>query len=151
MDFTFDITEKNRKIFYFYLENLTLEQLNAIPKGFKNNIFWNIAHVVATQQLLVYNLSGEKMLVSNEFIDLYRKGSAPQQQATQQDVDEVKKLLFSTLEQTKKDFENNLFKSYTEYTVTTKTTLTNAKDAMEFNNFHEGIHLGTVMALKKLV
>ncbi|MGB5463369.1 MAG: DinB family protein, partial [Aureibaculum sp.] len=30
-------------------------------------------------------------------------------------------------------------------------TLNNIQDAIEFNNFHEGIHLGYILALKKLV
>ena len=28
---------------------------------------------------------------------------------------------------------------------------TNVEDAIEFNNFHEGIHLGYVLALKRLI
>ena len=42
MDFTFDIALKTRTIFYKILETLTLDQLNAKPKGFNNTIFWNI-------------------------------------------------------------------------------------------------------------
>jgi len=40
------------------IEDFSLEELNKIPEGFNNNIIWNIAHVIATQQALVYGLSG---------------------------------------------------------------------------------------------
>ena len=41
----------NRKIFHHYLKHFSLEQLNAIPEGFNNNILWNIAHTMVTHQL----------------------------------------------------------------------------------------------------
>jgi len=34
----------------------SLEQLNKIPEGFNNNLIWNIAHCVVTQQLLCYKV-----------------------------------------------------------------------------------------------
>ena len=30
-------------------------------------------------------------------------------------------------------------------------TLTNVTDALQFNNYHEGLHLGVIMSLKKFV
>ena len=149
MDFAFDITLKNRALFKIFLENLTLEQLNTVPKGFNNNIFWNIAHTVATQQLLVYKLSGVPMLLEDVFVDKYRKGTKTEHSVTQEEVDEVKELLFSTIEKTQEDYANKVFKTYNAYTVSTKSTLTSTEEAIAFNNFHEGIHLGYVLAQKK--
>ncbi len=149
MTWAFDITLKNRKILKSFLENFTLSQLNKIPKGFGNNIIWNIAHTIATQQLLVYNLSGLPTIISEEMIEPYRKGTKPERDLTQAEVDEVKGLLFSTIEKTKEDYNNGIFKTYNEYTVSTKSTLSNVEEAITFNNFHEGIHLGYILALKK--
>ena len=73
MNFTFDVTIKNRTIFKSFLENLDLEQLNKVPEGYNNNIFWNIAHTVVTQQILVYKLSGLPMLLEEDFVDKYKK------------------------------------------------------------------------------
>ncbi|MEO8934008.1 MAG: DinB family protein [Xanthomarina sp.] len=148
MDWAFDITIKNRALFKNFLETSTLEELNKVPKGFKNNIIWNVAHTIVTQQLLVYNLSGVPMLLPDAMVDRYRKGSKADRDVTQTEVDVIKDLLFSTIEQTKKDYNNKLFKTYNEYTVTTKSILTKVEDAITFNNFHEGIHLGYILALK---
>ena len=60
-----------------YLENVTPEQLAQIPSGFHNSIWWNIAHCVATQQILCYRLSGVKTVVSDDFIDTNKKGNYP--------------------------------------------------------------------------
>ena len=41
-----------RKFLLKITEDLTIEQLNKIPEGFKNNIAWNLTHLLVTQQLL---------------------------------------------------------------------------------------------------
>ncbi len=89
------------------------------------------------------------MNVTNEMVEKYRKGTKTEHFTSQEEVDTVKELLFSTVEKMEEDYNNKLFKTYTEYTVTTKSTLTNVEDAIAFNNFHEGIHLGYILALKK--
>ena len=149
MDFTFDVTIKNRQLLNHFLESFTLEQLNKVPTGYTNNIFWNVAHTVVTQQLLVYKLSGLDMLISDALVEAYKKGTKTEGDVTQAEVDEVKGLLFSTIEKTKEDYNNKVFNTYNEYTVSTKSTLRTAEDAITFNTFHEGIHLGYILALKK--
>ncbi len=149
MDYSFDITLKNRKLLKSFIENLSLKELNKIPEGFNNNIIWNIAHTIVTQQLLVYKLSGLPMIVSDELVDSYRKGTKPEKDLSQAEVDFVKGLLFSTIEKTEEDYKNKVFQTYNQYTVTTKSTLSNVEEAIEFNNFHEGIHLGYILALRK--
>jgi len=149
MEKTFDIALKNRAILKSFLNDFSLEELNRIPKGFKNNIIWNIAHVVVTQQLLVYNLSGLPMIPSEEMVADFRKGTKPERDLTQGEVDEIKNLLFSTIEKTREDYHKGIFKNFQEYPTSVKITLTNVEDAMAFNNFHEGIHLGYILALKK--
>lgn len=151
MDFAFDTTLKSRKFLKDLLENLTLEQLNKVPEGFNNNIIWNVAHTIVTQQLLVYNLSAIPMIISDELVEMYRKGTKVERDVTQAEVDLIKGLLFSTIEKTKEDYENRIFQTYHEYTVTTKSTLTNVDEAIAFNNFHEGIHLGYILALKRSI
>lgn len=151
MDWAFEQGIKNRMIFKSLMESFTLQELNKIPEGFSNNIIWNIAHTVVTQQLLVYNLSGLPSILSDEMIEKYRKGTKPIRDLTQAEVDEIKDLLFNTIEKTKEDYQKNIFKTYQEYTVSTKSTLTNIDEAIGFNSFHEGIHLGYILALKKSI
>tara|TARA_R110002020_G_scaffold9988_17_gene38782 strand:- start:490 stop:948 length:459 start_codon:yes stop_codon:yes gene_type:complete len=151
MDFNFDVTLKNRLVLKQFLDRFSLEELNKIPDGFNNNIFWNIAHTVVTQQLLVYNLSGLKMNVSDDLVANYRKGTKPEGEVVQEEMSRVKDLLLSTIEQTETDYKKGLFENYKSYTVTTGTTLNSVEDAITFNNFHEGLHLGSILALRKAI
>jgi len=151
MNWSFDITLKTRAILYKFLEQFSLEQLNTVPKGYRNSIYWNIMHVVVTQQLLVYGLSGLPMLIDSQLVEAFRKGTKTEEDASQKDVDNLKGLLISTVEQTQKDYAAGVFTNYTTYTVSTKSTLTNVEEALEFNNFHEGIHLGYILAMKNTI
>lgn len=151
MVWAFDIAIKNRILLKGFIENHTLEELNKVPDGYNNSIIWNIAHTIVTQQLLVYKLSGLPTMVSEEMIETFRKGTKTEGDLAQEDVDLIKGLLFSTIEKTKEDYKNKIFKTYNQYTVTTKSTLSNVEEAIEFNNFHEGIHLGYTLALRKSI
>jgi len=134
------------------MERLSTEQLTVIPKGYNNNILWNIGHTIATQQLLVYGLSGEDIRVPKHIIDLYKKGTKPEKPATIEEIDEIKSLLFSTITQLEKDYSNGLFTSFKTYTLSTSGgTLRKVEDAIAFNNFHEGLHLGYSMALIRAI
>jgi hypothetical protein len=151
MNWTFDICYKNRNILEGFLNQFSLDELNKIPDGFSNNLIWNITHVIVTQQLLVYGNSQLPMLVSDEMVAKYRKGTKAEHIVNQDELNEIKGLLFSTLENTQNDYNHGRFKNYTEYTVSTKSILTNVEQALEFNNFHEGLHLGYILALKKFI
>lgn len=148
---TFDITTNSRKILLQFLEGYTLEQLNKIPDGFSNNLIWNIGHIVVVQQMLVYGLSGLTLMVTDEMVAKYKRGSRPETDATQQDVDAIKNLLFTTIEKTTSDLNNDIFKEYREFTTTNGFHLTSAKNAMEFNNYHEAVHTGVMMSIRKFI
>jgi hypothetical protein len=148
---TFEITTHTRKILSKFLEDYTLEQLNKVPPGFSNNLIWNIGHIVVVQQMLVYKLSGLPMIVSDGMADKYKRGSRPETDVTQGEADEIKSLLFSTIEKTSMDFGKDIFKHYHEFTTMTGFHLTNAKSAMEFNNYHEGTHIGIMMSIRKFI
>jgi len=151
MNCSFDIALKNRAILLKFLTDFSIDQLNVVPKGYRNSIYWNIAHVVVTQQLLVYKLSGIPMLIEIDMVDAFRKGTKTERGATQREVDYLKSLLFPTIEQTQRDYASGIFKTYNQYTVSTNSTLTCVEEAIEFNNFHEGIHMGYILAMKNSI
>ncbi|WP_139957072.1 DinB family protein [Flavicella sediminum] len=151
MKHQFTYLNKGRALMLKLIDGLTIEQLNNIPKGFKNNIAWNIGHLVVTQQLLCYKLSGLPCAISEEMINAYRKGAAPEKVITAEEFDEIKALFVSLPVQFEKDYEAGIFKDYNEYTTSVDVTLSDIVSATGFNTFHEGIHLGVILALRKLV
>lgn len=151
MQTTFKITRTSREIYTKWLNGYSLEQLNKIPQGFNNNLIWNIGHIMVSQQLLVYAGAGQPMMVSDELINKYRRGSKPEADATQEEVNEIKNLLFTTIEKTEDDYKNAVFTSYTERTSELGFKLSSVEDAIVFNNYHEAIHLGIIMQLRKFI
>ena len=151
MEIEFTIITQNRKLLYQYLKNLPKDELFKIPERFNNNIWWNIAHVVVTQQLLVYGLSGQPLQISETLVSKYQKGTVPESKPSNLEVEEITSLLFSLPEQTKTAYEQGTFKNFKPYMTTPKVELKSVEDAIAFNNFHEGLHLGSIMALTRAV
>lgn len=151
MQSTFDITLSSRNILHKFLTNYSLEQLNKVPEGYNNNLIWNIAHIVVVQQMLVYHLSGLPMLVSDKMVQKYKRDTKPEALVTEEEVTQIKGLLYTTLEQTQKDFSEGIFKNYNAFTTMTGFHIRNAQEAMEFNNYHEGVHTGIMMRIAKFL
>lgn len=149
----FDVLEKTRTAVLAAINDLTLEQINTIPPGFNNNIAWNFAHLVVTQQLLCYRFSGLECYVAEECINSYKKGTAPDPQVkmSEKDLQQYKELFVLNIDRLKKDYGQGRFKEYNTYTTSMDITLASVEDAIMFNNMHEGIHLGTIRTLRKLV
>jgi len=146
----FEILSASRVQVEKVINGLSLERLHTIPKGFKNNIAWNVAHIVVTQQLLHYKLSGINCLVPEELINNYRKGTQPSIPFSEEEFDEVKDLLLGLPETFMEDYEAGIFENFESYTTSSGFVLDSLETAIAFNNFHEGMHLGIIMALKKL-
>lgn len=151
MNSVFDVQKTIREILLKILDNHSLEQLNKIPEGFSNNLIWNIAHCVSAQQSLVYKLSGVPSKVSEDFIVKYRKGTKPEGDVSQPEVNEIRRLLSETLHQAEKDYADKIFVNYTEYTTSMGFTLRNVEDALSFNNYHEGTHTGIILSIRKFL
>ncbi|MEQ6123533.1 DinB family protein [Pseudotenacibaculum sp. MALMAid0570] len=147
----FDILKKGRELTIKMIQGLTLEQLHVIPEGFKNNIAWNVAHLVVTQQLLHYRMSENECLVPEELIESYRKGTFPKDVFTQEEFDEVLELFQGLPNTLEEDYNEGVFTQYKEYPTSTGFVLDSIDTAIAFNNFHEAMHLGIIMSLRKLV
>lgn len=151
MKIQFNILRKSRLLLLKELEGLTMKQIHEISTGFKNNIAWNVAHLVVTQQLLHYKLSGLNCLCSDELIKGYIKGTSPTKDFTEEEFEEVKELLIGLPDTLEEDFNAGIFKNYNAYPTSTGFVLNSFESAVPFNNFHEGIHYGIVRSIKKFL
>ncbi|WP_340199561.1 DinB family protein [Ascidiimonas sp. W6] len=137
----------NREILSKYLDEFTLVNLFKIPEGYNNNIIWQIGHMIGVQQQLVYGLSGLSLMVNEDFMKRYGRGSVPEEIIDENAVDEIKSLLMVTLMKTKEDLSKNMFKNYKPFNTAIGMELKNVEDAIKFNNFHDKIHLERIQAL----
>ncbi|MCA9839159.1 MAG: DinB family protein [Trueperaceae bacterium] len=142
-----DIRQWYKKLF----EALSDDALNHIPEGFNNNILWNAGHVVLVQQRLTYGLSGLPIGIDESFNHFFKPGSSPANWQTKPDTKLVHDLLLSLPEKFEQDYQAGIFKTFQPYTTSTGFHIASFEEAVIFNNFHEGIHLGTILALRKLI
>ena len=108
-----------------------------------------MAHIVATQQILLYRWSGLPTRIDDDIIDQYKKGTKPNMEPTEAEIDQLSDYLINTVKWAEDDYRNGLFETYREYTTSVKVTLSSVEDAINFNNYHEGIHLGVILSQLK--
>jgi hypothetical protein len=143
--------KNTRKNLLHFISELTIEQLNEIPKGYNNNIIWNLAHLLSAQQSICYTRAGLKPTIDEALFLNYKPGTKPQAFVTGDEVDLIKELCLTAIDQFKRDCQNNLFSNYTTWTNHYGMEITSIGDALTFVYFHEGLHLGYIMAMKKRV
>ena len=151
MNYHFQAHRQVRRNLLEILQNTSTKDLLLIPDGFNNNIYWNIAHCVATQQLLHYYLSGDPFRIDQYWIETYKKGTLPNLDVPQSEIDDLAFLLTETSKVLMKDYDDDFFPDYTSYTTSFGLDLKNIQDAIIFNNMHESIHYGYVMAQKRAI
>lgn len=151
MESVFKIWTTNRNILRSFLEDFSPDQLNKTPPGFSNNLIWNIGHVIVAQQALVYKASDLPMHVSDEMFANYKPGSGPAGTISQKEADELKTLLISLIEKTKSDFSERKFRSFSPFTTSMGFHLDSLNDAIHYNNYHEAMHLGFMMNIRKFI
>lgn len=147
----FDMLRSNRKIFVYFLEKYSIKQLNTIPEGFSNNVVWNIAHVVSSQEGLTYGLSGLKWTAPKELVKNYTRGTKPEGDVDQKFVDMLKVECMASIDRLEQNYNAGVFQNYKEYSVATGDIIKNIDQAIQFNFYHEGLHLGYIMSLKKFL
>ena len=151
METIFKSWRTSRRLYSNFFDKYPLEQLNKVPNGFNNNLIWNIGHIIVAQQSLIYKGSNLPMHISEDLLNLYKPGTKPTGTTSQTEVNELKGLLFSLVDKTEADFQKGIFTTYNERTTTTGFHLASTKDAFEFNNYHEGLHLGYMMGIRKFL
>lgn len=143
---------KSTRIFILDLvKDLSIEQLNKIPDGFNNNIIWNIAHLTAAQQNLCYNRSGILPTVADKHLFPFLSGTKPDASINELEIEGIYSTLISSIDQFKMDYANQLFLEFNQWDKRYGMKLKTIDDAINFIPFHEGMHIGYIMALKKLV
>ncbi len=133
------------------VRGLDHDQLVAIPEGHRNNILWNLGHVVVTQQRLHNRLAGLEMYVSPEMEAAFKIGTSPADWLALPDLSMILSLLEELPRRLRDDHKAGRFANFQEYTTATGIQLGTIEDALVFNHFHEGLHMGVMMSLRKLV
>jgi hypothetical protein len=142
---------KTRAFLLEMISSLSNEQLNAIPEGYSNNVIWNFAHLIAAQQGICYKRAGLPTIVEDSFFEAYKPGSRPEGTVKAEDVSRIKVLSESTIDRFEADYEQGKFASYPAWATRYGVTISSIEDAMQFVSYHEGLHTGYIMALRRML
>ncbi|UYQ95339.1 DinB family protein [Chitinophaga horti] len=147
----FEIMRKLRAWLIDFTNDLTIEELNEVPAGFNNNIAWNLAHLVATQQNLIYRNSNVPALVEDAFIEQFKPGTKPAAFMDAAAMDNVRRMLSTHIDQTEADYNKGLFHTYNTFQNRYGIAVEKVEDVITMIDMHEGLHTGYIMALKRTI
>jgi len=90
------------------------------------------------------------MNLDSNIVNHFKKGTMASDY-DQDMLDFIKSNLMSLVDTLENDYNQGKFKSFQEYPTSYGLTLTSIEDALSFNNAHEALHLGYMMALRRRV
>ncbi|WP_261382322.1 DinB family protein [Mucilaginibacter achroorhodeus] len=151
IDKQLEIVRKTRLSILNILTEFSLEKLNKIPTGFNNNIIWNLGHMVATQYKICYLKAGLDDMIDDDFYKRYESGSKPEGPADEREYELIKSLFITSLDKLASDHKAKIFDNYPTWTTRYGVDIGNIDEALAFLPFHEGLHNGYIMAMRKVV
>ncbi|MDL1914230.1 MAG: DinB family protein [Bergeyella sp.] len=151
MEYHFLIHKKTRQNLIDNLRDTSPEELCAVAEGYSNTIFWNIAHCLATQQLLHYYLSGNPFRTDAYWINTFKKGTLPPPEIEKAKMEYLAYLLEESAKILRADYQSGLMNQYESYHTSFGLEIRNINEAIVFNNMHESLHYGYIMAQKRAV
>ena len=151
MEKQFEIIRKTRRYLLSIIEELSIDQLNTIPEGFNNNIVWNFGHVIAAQQGVCYLRGGVPVVIDEELFKKYKPESKPVNRTEDAELHTLKTLLFSTIDQLEEDYKAGKFANYIPWKSRYGIEVNTIDDAITFLSFHDGLHVGYTMALRRAI
>ncbi|GGD75440.1 hypothetical protein GCM10011514_44200 [Emticicia aquatilis] len=146
--------KKLRLFLLKHIEGLSVEQLNEIPQDFNNNIIWNVGHMLSAFQSLTYKRAGLPEKIQENYFKPFVPGTKPEQFFDGETIEIIKSLLVSTIDVFMIDYENKIFENYTKSEGIERTyniEVATIDAALDFLLYHEGLHIGYILAQKHLV
>jgi len=133
-------------------QSLTIEQLNKIPNGFRNNLAWHLGHIVVTNDILCYIKTGVQPEKEIPYMDQYKNGSVPEKFIERSEIDYFLNRLLPSLEAIEADFQKGIFKEIQPYaTMTFGVEMKDIATYFACCEHHDILHYGNMQAMKKLI
>ncbi|MGV3762884.1 DinB family protein [Parapedobacter sp.] len=148
----FEYIKQTRATFTQLIEGLGIDEINAIPDGFRNNIGWNFGHIVVSTQGLCYRRTNVQPDREIPFLSAYAKGTAPTNWINAEELEILKLEAVETILQIERDYENGVFASIVPYaTATYGLQMDTIEKVFTVTLAHDNLHLGYATALRKAV
>jgi hypothetical protein len=138
--------ESYRSYILGVLENVTVEEAEVIPKGFNNNIRWNLGHIYLDQYLWIQAVTKEKASVPEQFNAWFGYGTSPADFTSETpSLEELKTLLKNQPSEIVAAYGHRLEEEFPP----TEMGMHTSEQVLVRTIFHEGMHLQTILDIKK--
>lgn len=139
-----------RGYFLQVIDGLSEEQLLKVADNTNQNILWNIGHVVHSLYGMTYGSCKLDYPGLPEWPEQFKGGSSPATWEGTPDVAAVMEHFKSSAAKVGEDLNAGVFDGFDKVELG-PFTFTSIEQLLQFHLYHEGIHLGMVMTLKKLI
>ncbi|TYP72028.1 DinB family protein [Paenibacillus methanolicus] len=133
------------------VKEMSEEEARTVPRGFNNNILWNLGHILLVHEKFSFALANEKMELPKHFAEVFAPGTKPEHWGTQvPSLAEILLLLSMQIERTGQTLEHRLEEKLEEPFVTSAgLELLAVKECLSFCIYHEGMHFAAIKAIKQ--
>jgi hypothetical protein len=144
----FNQLESYRSYILAVVEGLTDEKAEVIPEGFHNNIRWNLGHIFLDQYLWIQAVTKEKADVPQQYQSWFGYGTSPKNFTDETPgVEELKALLREQPGKIREVYGHRLDEEFAP----TEMGMFTIEQVLVRTIFHEGMHLQTILDIKKLI
>ncbi|MFA1822332.1 DinB family protein [Virgibacillus oceani] len=145
----FKSLETYRKYLLDVLEDVTAEDAEIVPKGFKNNIRWNMGHTYLDQYLWILGVTRQKDETMKTFNEWFGFGTTPANFTTETpSYPELKDMLGNQIKEIKKHYSHQLEEMFPPTDMEHYTTI---EQVLVRTAFHEGMHIQAINDIKKCI
>ncbi|SDI78642.1 DinB family protein [Natribacillus halophilus] len=128
------------------LEDLSEQQADQMPAGFRNTIRWNLGHIYTVQNALLSNYGGKNIETPSRYPELFAPGTSPAEwEGEVPTLDEIKQHLEEQPAKLKESLSGQLDDEAAEPFM----SLSTVGEILNFTLYHEGMHVGVIKGIKK--
>ncbi|WPZ19983.1 DinB family protein [Geobacillus subterraneus] len=130
------------------VDGLTEEEADIVPKGFNNNIRWNLGHVYLDQYLWIQHVTKEPIPIPEGFRDWFGFGTSPATWHTKPpSLSVLKELLAEQPTKIREWYGERLEEEFAP----TESGMHTIAQVLVRTIFHEGLHLATIQRIRKFL
>ncbi|MBB3114771.1 putative damage-inducible protein DinB [Paenibacillus phyllosphaerae] len=133
------------------IHGMSEEAARTVPRGFNNNILWNLGHILLVHEKFSFALTNEKMELPKQFAEWFAPGTKPENWGPQVPrLDEIALLLSKQVDRIEQILERRLEDNLEQPFVTSAgLELSSVKECLSFCLYHEGMHFAAIKALER--
>jgi len=132
-------------------DGLSATQMNFVPDKMKNNLVWNLGHMIFTQQMLCYGLGGLAPVIDVKHFAEFAPDTIPSRYVGQDEICSMRAVFRESFDLLTKDIAATKLDGYQAWSLPSGIAIDTIADALATTAIHEGRHFGVIISLVKLV